>query len=238
MKTIGISLDGVIRDYYAEFDKQYRKAFIHNPSLVEMNKDMTVKENTEEELQLLEKTIELKEKELISLPMNSYDIVNHYKFDNTVAMDGETILSPQEALEEFMYQKFPFQIFGKAEEYKGACEAFNRIQAYGLQNKLYKTVLLTSIGGAALPATWHFLATHNCRMRSFQCVEQEHQKWEYCDVLIDCVPEMIQDVPSGKKIVKIEHGFNKWDNSEHTFKLLSDINPSFLEELLVGEKSK
>lgn len=55
MKTIGISLDGVIRDFYTEFDKQYRKAFIHNPSLVEMNRDMTLKEQTEDELVLLEK---------------------------------------------------------------------------------------------------------------------------------------------------------------------------------------
>jgi hypothetical protein len=151
-------------------------------------------------------------------------------------MDGETILSPQEALEEFMYQKFPFQIFGKGEEYKGAGEAFNRIQAYGLQNKLYKTVLLTSVGGAALPATWHFLATHNCRMRSFQCVEQEHEKWDYCDILIDCVPEIIQDVPNGKIAIKIEHAFNSWDKADHSFKLLSEINPSFLEDLLIGEK--
>lgn len=232
MKTIGISIDGVIRDFYSEFDKQYRKAFIHNPSLVEMNRDMTVKEQSEDELVLLEKKIDFKEKELISLPMNSYDLFNHYKFDNTIGMDGETILSPQEALNEFMYQKFPFQIFGKAEEYKGASEAFNRIQGYGIQNKLYKTVLLTSVGGAALPATWHFLATHNCRMKSFECVEHEHEKWDHCDILIDCVPEILQDVPIGKSAIKIEHPFNKWDNSEYSFKFLSEINPSFLEELV------
>ncbi len=142
----------------------------------------------------------------------------------------------QEALDEFMYQKFPFQIFGKGEEYKGASEAFNRIQAYGIQNKLYKTVLLTSVGGAALPATWHFLATHNCRMRSFQCVEQEHEKWDHCDILIDCVPEILQDVPGGKIAIKIEHAFNSWDKADHSFKLLSEINPSFLEDLLIGEK--
>jgi len=236
MKTVGISIDYVIRDFMSQFDKQYRKAFIHNPSLVEMSKDMTVKENSEEELQLLEKTIELKEKELISLPMNSYDIFNHYKFDNTVAMDGETILSPQEALDEFMYQKFPFQIFGKAEEYKGACETFNKIQAYGIQNKLYKTILLASNGGTSLPATWHFLATHNCRMRSFQCVENEYEKWDYCDVLIDCVPEILQNVPSGKTVIKIEHGFNKWDNAEYSFKSLSEISTSFLEKIFVEEK--
>jgi len=232
MKTIGISIDGVLRDFFSEFDKQYRKTFIHNPSLVEMNNDMTVKELTSGDVDLLEKKIELKEKELISLPMNSYELFNHYKFENTTSMDGETILSPKEALEEFMYEKYPFQIFGKAEEYKGACEAFNRIQSYGFQNKIYKTILLTSIGGQALSATWHFLATHNCRMKNFAYVESEYEKWEHCDILIDCVPEIIQDVPPGKKLIKIEQPFNQWDSAEHSFKLLSEINPSFIEDLL------
>lgn len=237
MKTIGISLDGVIRDFYTEFDKQYRKAYIHNPSLVQMTKDMKLQEQTEEELVELERIIELKEKELITLPLNSFDLSNHYKFEECVAMDGETILSPQEAMREFMYQKFSFSIFGKAEQYKGACEAFNKIQAHGIQNNLYKTKLLTSCGYQILTATWHFLATHNCRMRSFECVDEESQKWDHCDVLIDCVPELIQDVPKNKTIIKIEHPFNKWDETTHSFKLLSDITPQFIEEILIGQKT-
>ena len=237
MKTVGISIDGVIRDFYTEFDKQYRKAFIHNPSLVEMTKDMKLKEQSADELDDLDKRIELKEKELITLPMNSHDLSNHYRFEETLSMDGETVLSPQEALKEFMFQKFPFNIFGKSEEYKGACETFNRIQAYGIQNNLYKTKLLTSYGNQVLTATWHFLATHNCRMRSFECVDEEHQKWSHCDILIDCVPEVIQDIPDGKTILKIEHPFNQWDKTEHSFKSLSEITPQFIEELLVGKKS-
>lgn len=238
MKTIGISLDGVIRDFYSEFDKQYRKAFIHNPSLVEMNKDMSVKERTDEDWENLEKRIELGEKELITLPLNSFDLSNHYKFTESLSIDGETVLSPQEALNEFMFQKFPFNIFGKAEQYKNACETFNKIQAYGIQNNIYRTKLLTSYGNQVLTATWHFLATHNCRMRSFECVDEEYQKWDHCDILIDCVPQVIQDVPEGKTIIKIEHPFNKWDNTEHTFQSLSDISPIFLEELLTGKKTQ
>jgi len=236
MKTLGISIDGVIRDFYSEFDKQYRKVFIHNPSIVEMNKDMTVKEKTEEDWTVLEKRIELEEKKLISLPLNSYNLLNHYKFEETIAIDGETILSPEEYLKEFMYQTYAFNIFGKAEEYKNACDTFNRIQSYGIQNNIYKTKLLTSNGGKSLTATWHFLATHGCRMRSFECVEEDYQKWEHCDILIDCIPEVIQNTPKGKTIIKIEHPFNKWDEVEHSFKSFSEINPNFIEDLLVGEK--
>lgn len=238
LNVVGINIDGVIRDMNEQFDKQYRKIFIHNPSLVEMTKEMQAKERTDEEQDDLEKIIELKTKELISLPLKSYDLTNHYRFEQTVALDGETILSPQEALEDFMLNRFQFQIFGQAETYKGASDAFNKIQSYGLDNKVYETVLLTSYGGQALQATFHFLATHGIRTRYFRHVENEYDKWKYCDVLIDCVPEIIQDVPDNKILLKVEQPFNSWDSATHSFKSLSDIHPSFIEDLLVGESKK
>ena len=115
-----------------------------DPNHVEMNKDMTVKDRTEEDWKNLEEMIEAREKELISLPVSSYDLSNHYRFDEKIALDGETVLTPQEALEEFMYSSYPFQIFGQAEEFLGACDAVNRIQAYGLNNNLYKTIFISS----------------------------------------------------------------------------------------------
>lgn len=237
MKTVGINIDGVIRDMYAAFDKQYRKIYIHNPSLVEMTKEMEVKEQTEEELDDLEKRIENKTRELISLPLNSYDLTNHYKFEKGLAMDGETLLSPQEVFNEFMLKKYHFQVFGQAETYERAADTFNIIQAYGLENKLYETVLLTSYGGAALQATFHFLATHGIRTRYFRNVENEHDKWKYCDVLIDSVPEIIQDVPDGKTLIKINQTFNQWDAADRAFNKFSDIDPTYIEEIFSKAKA-
>lgn len=235
MKTLGINIDGVIRDFYTQFDKQYRKAFINNPNLVGMNEDMTVKEMTEEEWEALEEKIKLKEKELISLPLDSYDLINHYRFDEKIALDGETKLSPEEALKEFIESK-PFQIYAHAEEYDGACDAVNRIQAYGLNNKLYKTVFITKLSSPAIPATFHFLAKNASRIRNLVFVDDESEKWEHCDILIDCVPEAIQSKPDDKTIIKIKHPFNQWDETEHSFKSIKEVNPSFIEELLVGKK--
>lgn len=236
MKTLGINIDGVIRDFYAQFDKQYRKAFINNPNLVGMNEDMTVKEMTEEELGELEERIKLREKELISLPLDSYDLINHYRFEAKTALDGETKLSPEEALQEFIESK-PFQIYAHAEEYLGACDAVNRIQAYGLSNNLYKTVFITKLSSPAIPATFHFLAKNASRIRNIIFIDgEESEKWNHCDVLIDCVPEAIQSKPDDKTIIKIEHPFNQWDETEHSFKSIKEINPNFIEELLVGEK--
>jgi len=236
MKTLGISIDGVLRDLHGAFDKQYRSKYIHNPSLVEMNKDMTVKERTEEDWDTLEKRITLQEKELISLPINTYNLNNHYKFGEEIALDGETVLSPEESLHNFMNNIKPFKIFGDADEFEGACDALNRIQAYGLQNNLYKTVLISSTDSKAIPATFHFLAKNACRVRNITFIQEEYEKWDHCDIIIDCVPEVIQNVPKGKIIIKIEHAFNQYDKVDNSFKSIRDVNPSFIEDLFVGEK--
>ncbi|NBU48184.1 MAG: hypothetical protein EBS34_12255, partial [Flavobacteriales bacterium] len=82
MKKIGINIDGIIRDSFNKFDTQYRKVFIHNPSLVAMNEsDMTMREFTEEELDEIDRKIEEKESEMITLPMDSPNFLNHYKFE-------------------------------------------------------------------------------------------------------------------------------------------------------------
>ena len=58
MKKLGINIDGVLRNFHSQFDKQYRKTFIHNPSIVAMNEeDMTFKAYTEDEEAAIEKKI-------------------------------------------------------------------------------------------------------------------------------------------------------------------------------------
>ena len=158
MKKLGISIDGVIRNYLDAFDKQYRKAFISNPNLVEMNEEFQLKPPTEQDLEDAAKKMEEKAKELITLPVDSADLLNHYQFkeikefENENAFDSSEsdaafqnfnvfdnkILTPQEALNQFMYEKYPFRIFGDSDEYTNAMSHFNRIQAYGLQNNLFE----------------------------------------------------------------------------------------------------
>ena len=82
MKKIGINIDGIIRDSFEKFDSQYRKVFIHNPCLVAMNEtDMTMREFTNEEMDEIDRQIEEKEAEMLVLPMDSSDFLNHYKFE-------------------------------------------------------------------------------------------------------------------------------------------------------------
>ena len=260
MKKLGISIDGVIRNYLDAFDKQYRKAFIHNANIVQMDEEFQFKDPTEKDLEEATKRIEEKTKELISLPVDSLDLLNHYQFNeikefendnafktpedsefNTFKMETEfenRILTPQEALHKFMYEKYPFRIFGDSEEYQNAMSHFNRIQAYGLQHNLFETVLITDLKANAVTANYFFLHKTGCRARNVQVAKDNVDKWNYCDVLVDASPEAFQNKPEGKTSVKIERLYNQYDEADYSLKHLKDLNNEMLLKKLFETKSE
>lgn len=242
MKTIGINIDGIIRDSFNKFDSQYRKVFIHNPSLVAMNEeDMSMREYTEEEIEEIDKRIADLEHEMITLPMDSADFLNHYKFeekeikmtaDNFLFHEGQIyeeapqdsiIISPEEALDNFMNEDYALQIFGQTEEIGNAMEIVNKIQAMGLDTGKFDVVLLSTCKRKAVPATYSFLALKNCRVRKLIFVNEDYQKWDHCDILIDVMPEVIQSKPSDKVVIKINQDFNKWDEADYSYDNIRDF---------------
>jgi len=243
MKKLGISLDGVIRNFHDSFDRQYRKAFIMNPAIVQMDEEFKIKEPTEEEIKEQEKRVLKLTAEKISLPIDTYDLLNHYEFNDVPEFQNETlnsfatkkerdavnkILTPEEALKQFMYEKYPFRIFGDSEEYQNATSYFNQIQAYGLKNKLFETVLLIDVKGSAITASYYFLHKTGNRARNIKIVENNIDKWDYCDVLVDVDPEVLQSKPKNKTLVKIERVYNQWDQADYSLKELKFLNNSDL----------
>lgn len=256
MKKLGISIDGVIRNYLDAFDKQYRKTHIFNESIVEMSDEFQYKEPTEQDLEERTKKIEERTKDLISLPVDSYDLLNHYQFNEIKEFENENsfqpdepnilfenfdsfenkILTPQEALNKFMYEKHPFRIFGDSEEYQNAMSHFNRIQAYGLQNNLFETVLITDLKANAITANYFFLHKTGCRAKNVQIAKDDVDKWNYCDILVDASPEAFQNKPDGKISIKIDRLYNQYDEADYTLKGLKELNNEMLLEKLFKNK--
>ena len=253
MKTVAINIDGVIRDFMTKFDFVYRKKFIHNPQLVEGNipthtdiamgnideKTFQIKEDheyTDEELNTLNLLVEKKEKELLSLPVDTDDLTIHYKFDpsklkviqfdDSAGSDKPIKFTAKEMLDKFIYEEYPFQIFARAEQHENAMETANRIQAEGRDSGLYRTILVSTCKMGAIPATYAFLSTHHCRIKNIHFVDSEEEKWGLCDVLIDDTPQAIHAKPPGKEIIKIEKTWNKWDKVANTFNNLLNVRES------------
>ena len=257
-------MDGVLRDFLSQFDKQYRRVFINNPSIVNMNNEFEYRQPSEYELDEEAKRIEDIIKSRITLPVNTNDLLNHYQFDEVVEEfkdysedlikigedgmmagnekmvmpKGDGILtdrktySPQEALNRFIYELYPFQLFGDAEAYTNSSSYFNQIQAFGLQEGLFETVILPIGKSTMITATYYFLHKTGNRGRSIQFVENDYDKWNYCDILVDAAPEALQNKPNGKVSIKIEREYNQWDSADYSLSSLKELkSPDFLRKL-------
>jgi len=254
MKTIAFNIDGVIRNFHAQFDKHYRKVFIQNEELVEMNEDFTIKEQTEDEIKEIQEAVEKAVEGAINYPVDSWDLLNHYEFKKQViSMTGsaintedgykikenqdDIIITPREGIKKFMYETYPFQIFGKADEYQGAMEAINRIQAIG-KRLGFKTKLVCVAQNAAIRATCYFLCNVQSRIKSIEFVDSENEKWDHCDVLVDVSPDAFQSKPANKTSVKIEREFNSYDNGDFSFDNVKALNNEKVLKEILGLKEK
>lgn len=244
MKTLGVNIDGVIRDFHNQFDKQYRKIFIHNPGLVAMDEEThTYKPYSNDEELELENKIKAKERELITMPVDSFELLNHYKFDSksiemtklesTEGVDYTPIdFTPKQNLENFMYEEYPWQIFGAAEEYPGAMDTINKIQFIGLNSGLFDVILLSTHKSKAISATYSFLGKHQSRIRKVQFVGSDSEKWNHCDAMVDIMPATFQTKPEGKISIKINHLFNQWDKADYSYDSVKEIsNKDFFDRI-------
>lgn len=235
MKKLGINIDGCIRDFHNQFDKQYRKVFIHNPSIVDMDEEThTYKAASDIDEQELEKRIQEKERELITMPVDSFELLNHYRFDSksikmTKLEATEDVnyapieFTPRENLENFLYETYPMQLYTMADEYPGATDSINKIQQMGLSSGLFEVVLLSTLKGKAVPATYSFLGKTNCRIKKIVFLGSDSEKWDYCDAIVDIMPATFQSRPDGKTSIKINHLFNQWDQADFSFDNLKQL---------------
>jgi hypothetical protein len=213
-----------------------------------MTDEFQYREPTDQDIEERAKTIEKKSKDLISLPVDSPDLLNHYQFKEIKEFENENafkpdenniifenfnscdnkVMTPQEALEKFMYEQYPFKIFGDAEEFQNAMSYFNAIQSYGLKNNLFETVLITDLKSAAITANYFFLHKTGCRAKKIQVVSDHVDKWNYCDVLVDAAPEAFQFKPENKISIKIDRLYNQYDEADYTLKSIKDLNSDIL----------
>lgn len=243
MKTIGINIDGILRNFHNQFDKQYRKIYIHNPSLVGVDEEThSFREFTKEEEEDFDKKIQEKERDLITLPVDSFELLNHYKFDSKAikmskldikdGVDYTPIdLTPKENLEVFI-ETYSHALFTLAEEYPGAIDSINKLQFLGKESGQFDVVLLSTLKSKAISATYSFLGNYNCRIRTIKFLESDSEKWNHCDVLVDIMPSSFQTKPKDKISIKINHLFNQWDAADFSYDSIKQIcNKEFLERL-------
>jgi hypothetical protein len=208
-KVLGIGIDGVIRDSYGQFDTWYRRAFIKNDRLVGMDDSFQYVENSETDDEFNEMQRLTDEK--INLPLDTFDLLNHYSFEN------------REEMENFMYNDYSFQIFASAPSFPKTMDAVNFLQVFGDSTELFDVVLFAKCKDSSIISTYHFLAKHACKIRSVKFIKEFEEVWDFCDVVISDSPEIFETKPDDKKSIKINHMYNTYADVDYSFDTIVDI---------------
>lgn len=219
MKIIGFSIDGVVRDKFTQFDKMYRKKFIRNDQLVKMDEYFRFvpdEEETDGEIARLQSIVN----EKIKYPVDTYDLRNHYKFEDNQEFDS------------FLNQDYVFEIFGSAPPIPKAMDKINKLQKLGESNSCYEVVIFSQEEDQAVQATYHFLAKAACRIKKVVFEKDLSRMWDFCDVIVTDNPEIMECKPNGKTCLKIEAEYNQYDNADFSFKSVNDIEDSFFVKML------
>jgi hypothetical protein len=220
-KVLAISIDGVIRDLYSQFDTWYRKAFIKNDSLVQMDENFNYLESpeeTEDDFFAIQKIID----EKINLPLDTFDLLNHYQFEN------------REELESFLYNDYSFQIFASASAFPKTMDSVNFLQIFGDSTNLFDVVLFAKCKDSSIVSTYHFLAKHACKIRNIKFIKEYEEVWDFADVVISDCPEVFETKKDKQKSIKINHLYNEYSEADYSFNSLNEIkNEKFIRELFI-----
>jgi hypothetical protein len=216
-KIIGISIDGVIRNMHAGFDKSYRKAFIKNDSLVQMNEkfEFVPDSPVEDEIDSLQRMVD----EKIHLPVDTFDLMNHYHFESKEECDK-------------FFDDYSFEILGSAPFFHRAMDSINRIQALAESSGVFDVVLLSTEKSQSRISTYHFLAKAGCRVGALRFVDEHTMKWDYCDIIVDDCPYVFESKPAGKVSIKISRPYNAYSEADHSFESASEISADFIVKIL------
>lgn len=208
MKTLGITINGVLRDFNFQFEKLYRKTFIKNESLVGMDDNFFAVE-AEESQEEYEKIKNL-ERELINTPVDTADLLNHFKFDDV------------ESFNKFL-EDYTFPIYGAAPAMPKSFDTLLKIQQISEASKYFEVVLISTEKSQAISSTLHFLAKNGARIKNIKFVDRYSEVWKHCDILLSETPEVFETKPEGKLSVKLETLYNTYSQSDYSIKNLSDF---------------
>lgn len=218
-KVLAIGIDGTIRDVFSQFDNFYRRTFIKNESLVQMDDNFNYvesSEETEEERLSLQREID----EKINLPLDTFDLLNHYHFDT------------REDLENFMYTDCSFQIFGSSHSFPKTMDSANFLQMFGEVSGLFDVVLFAKCKNTSIVSTYHFLAKNACKIKNVSFVNEYEDVWNFADVAISDCPQVFETKPEDKTCIKINHMYNSYSEADYSFDSINEIrNEEFIKSL-------
>lgn len=209
MIRLGICIDGIVRNKFEQFDRVYRKKFIKNPGLVQMNDNFDYVESSETEDET--KRLSILENELIHLPMTTYDLKNHYEFET------------DEEYKKFLNEDYALEIYGSAPDFHRAMDVVNRLQYMGEKENLFTTTLICPGEEQVVTSTYYFLTKNACRIKHIDFSEYNSELWNNYDIIISDCPDILDTSREHKIAIRISKEYNTRSKNEYSFEDISKL---------------
>lgn len=190
---IAIDLNGVLRNTLGKIEQVYDKFYLSN-------------EDNENEF-----------KYEIIYPIDSLNLMNHFKFENS------------EELYNFLYVEHPMEIFGHAAsvEYTG----MNDLNDFYLDmREKYEIIIVSDEIGKSKPATLFFLSKFSCLIENiiFYSEQTKNNMLDSIDVLLTANPNLLLEVPKNKIVIKYQQEYNKNIEMEYSIKKINELKDKIL----------
>ena len=147
----------------------------------------------------------------------------------------------------FRYIDYAFELYGRA-------EAMDKMLPYRFNDWTQKTlrnldkenipeIMLVSPFeiGKSIQSTYSFLSKISSSVREVYFPIDSYTIWDRCDILITANPNLIENVPEGKTVIKIDAPYNKSVECKYSFKSLMDVitdeNETVI-KILTGEENE
>ena len=210
-KRIGIDINEVIRMLWNQFDKYYIEEFGDEYVKDELeaytmdfwnnyhweDKEETINylnEDLPENISPLEYQVDEK---------TGISPVDHMAFRKKTEM-----IPARDVYKRFLYEDFCLEIFGMA---NGIYRGIDRdIEKFYIKYKdQFELSIVSKENWFTIAPTLFFLSKLGIKFKHYHLVEENAEIWDKVDVLITANPELLENVPEGKQVVKIIRPFNK-----------------------------
>jgi hypothetical protein len=222
---IGISINGVLRDFFGQIEEVHVKYFPPE----EDEDPIKVKDYDLEKWVVFPKE-ETKQNELSFDP----DFVEEVIVDDDEVEVEDIKLDKVDntvTLEEFMYERCTVEIFGYAEE-----STYNSVSHLNSlmvgSDDTYK--IMSRELGMSIPSTFFFLAKTKSQCQNVIFVKDNVHHWNHVKVMVTDHPDIIKSKPNDCIVIKLLKTFNAEIESDFEITTIGELDNELLEK--VSEK--
>lgn len=218
---LAITIDEIIRDFNEQFDNVYRKKFIKNQGLVNMNQNFEFVPEEEEEEEF--KRLEAKANSLIHLPVTTSSLLNHYEFESIKDFEDFTA-------------NHSLELYGSAGQIPFGMQEANKIAFNKTELGLEDVILVCPGNNQKIISTLHFLVKSSCKIGHIIFIDDFTKVWNYANIVITDRPEILDSANEKSKTIKIKKDYNTNSKSNFELSSLKEINLRNFENFIKNNK--